>query len=233
MVAVQYISTRQNSARQLPGTARGDMVLQQDDLPAKIHGWHQTAFEPAKSPEHLPEGQYWWVHLWEYAQPQAKAVVTFDQLGLSHWHELTDCYKGNGWILTERTIETEDNATLGSEWEYVIARFNKSTNEQAILVFSTFYEDGTGAKALQIGLDHDWEPELDFGQLLRNRILPAEGTDVGHTRALQCQVFAAFAGEATHDLQQSLIDLHLASRTSFRTDWLRHIRVNSPAIDGR
>ena len=124
MVAVQYISTRQNSARQLPGTARGDMVLQQDDLPAEIHGWHQTAFEPAKTPEQLPEGQFWWTHVWHYTNGPQYSIVAFDQADWPSWHELTICYQAIGWTLVDRrVVEVRDSPE--NHWPAVVATLEK------------------------------------------------------------------------------------------------------------
>ncbi len=108
---------------------------------------------------------------------------------LNHWHELTHCYQGLGWKLTKRDILQEDIQDSEHPWEFVVAEFEKVTGETAILVFSTFYEDGSPAEALRIGIDHDWDEKQDLLTTLKSRLTTSESDQSQHTRALQCQSF--------------------------------------------
>jgi hypothetical protein len=184
-------------------------------------GWRQTKFSPPDEANKLPEGQFWWVHQWNYSTDVIQAVVTFDQLGLNHWHELTHCYQGLGWKLTDRTICQEESDGGAAPWEYVVARFSRNGGEIAILVFSTFYEDGSPTEALRIGIDKDWDKQADALTTLLNRISHSESDGAKHSRALQNQAFAVVTEATAKDAELRLIELHLASRTRFRAHWLQ------------
>ncbi len=80
-----------------PGQQRGDIVLAGDVLPSQIKEWTLTGFEPAKMPDRLPEGQYWWTHSWTYESPIGLCVVAFDQADWKVWHE-TFLLLSGGWL---------------------------------------------------------------------------------------------------------------------------------------
>ena len=228
-IVILQVGFRSSPLANTPGKHRGDLSLTADALPKQLAGWTGVGFDPAPPPESLPHAQYWWVHAWRYTQGFRLAMVTFDQLGLDHWHELTDCYEGSGWELKERTVQSvaePDAAGSGvREWEYVVARFEKTGGERATLIFSTFYEDGSPAEALRIGIDHKWENELSLTERLRNRVeAPANSEQDGirHSRALQCQVFMPYSGTLPPEVKQSVIELHVASREQFRKLWRQH-----------
>ncbi|GEM_PF-391736 len=232
-IVILQVGFRSSPLANKPGKQRGDLSLTADALPKLLEGWTGVGFDPAPPAESLPHTQYWWVHAWRYTHGSLLALVTFDQLRRDHWHELTDCYEGNGWELKERTVQSvaEHNVAgfLTSEWEYVVAQFEKTGGERATLIFSTFYEDGSPAKALRIGIDHKWENELSLTARLRNRVEgPANSEQEGirHSRALQCQVFLPYSGTLTPELEQSVIELHVASRQQFRKLWRQHSDSN-------
>ena len=226
IIACQMFAGR-TATNQQPGEKRGDLVLQKNALPDTIGSWNCIGFEPAPEPNSLPTGQYWWVHIWHFVQGKEAALVTLDQLGLNHWHELTHCYQGNGWILTERTIDSERNGPESIPWEYVTAHFKKASGQEAVLVFSTFYEDGTPADALRIGIDHDWNKSTDFTDRLLGRVNHSNH-EKPHSRALQCQVFVPLSPYSSPEIIRAVTELHLVSRVCFRDAWLEH--ANSPAV---
>jgi exosortase/archaeosortase family protein len=84
---------------------------------------------------------------WIYASPDRYyANVSLDQ-PFPGWHELTKCYRNDGWILETdgrsfkefqgRSIDGNDEA-----WNYIEAHFSKPTGEHLMLLFSLF--DGFG-----------------------------------------------------------------------------------------
>ena len=228
--AVKYLPGDQRSQNKIPGPGRGDLVLEEDSLPMDLAGWKRTGFVAAPTPEELPEGQYWWVQQWRFVHGKTAALLTLDQLGLNHWHELTHCYQGNGWILTERTIDSERNGPESIPWEYVTAHLKKTSGQEAVLVFSTFYEDGTPADALRIGIDHDWNKSIDFTDRLIGRA-NHRYNQKPHSRALQCQVLVPLSENQSPEIVQTVTALHLESRSRFRDAWLEH--ANSlPVADG-
>ncbi len=223
MVAMQYFLTRQNSTQTLPGTARGDLVLQQNDLPAEIAGWRQTAFEPAKSPEELPEGQFWWTHVWNYTNGPQNGIVTFDQADFMHWHDLTVCYRGIGWTVTDKSVLAGTADTQG--WPCVVARMNKNETTSAILVFSLFFDDGDPVDAR--GYETQNTSPNDFWRLLESRFENNRRTSkVASIR--QCQVLVPYSGKLNSETEASIIALHLQTREAFRKNWLEH-RQSQPS----
>lgn len=219
-VAATQILLKPKTPGQVPGIERGDIRLKREDLSSDCAGWKQVAFTPPEDADQLPDGQYWWVHQWMYTRDGQSAGVCFDQLGLNHWHELTHCYQGLGWTLIGRSVQKEESASHGQAWEYVVADFKRETGEYATLVFSTFYEDGTPADALRIGLDHDWNEKPDLTTGFMNRLTASDLELPKHERALQCQVFSVHTNESKADAVHELTQLHLVSRQTFRDKWL-------------
>ncbi|HEX5271845.1 MAG TPA: exosortase U, partial [Gemmataceae bacterium] len=86
--------------------------------------------------------QDWWgrfSHRWSYRRPGVSAVVSLDY-PFTGWHELTGCYQGVGWHLTEREAVGGDEAD--GPPAFVRARFDKPRGRQAYLWFGL--GDGRG-----------------------------------------------------------------------------------------
>ncbi|MEM7313726.1 MAG: exosortase U, partial [Planctomycetota bacterium] len=64
-------------------------------------------------------------------------LVSFDFPFGQGWHELTVCYQGIGWELTEREIQTTDNS-----WRPIAVTMFRHPNSHGLLVFSAFDEYG-------------------------------------------------------------------------------------------
>jgi hypothetical protein len=208
-----------------PGPTRGDLVLTEDALPAGLAGWTRTRFIPAPPVDELPKGQYWWVHQWQYQKGGATAVVSLDQLGLEQWHELTYCYRVLEWTIDHRSIQSQE----ASEGKYVVARMSKDDGQQGLLVFSVFVEDGQWQLPpdVELSLVNTWtEWEGVFGRLqgrVQQPEIPGGGAIArtsGTRRALQCQVFMTSPDPISDSRVASVIELHLRSRSDFRSHWL-------------
>ncbi len=128
MGLMQWI-TRSREVRLPPGPGRGDIVVRQDALPAAIDGWKQIQFTPAKEPEQLPDGQFWWSFTWQYQKGDLVALVALDQADWDGWHELTICYRAIGWELTGRTVHSND--TSNATPVIAMANLRKETCEGA------------------------------------------------------------------------------------------------------
>ena len=237
MILTQLIQDRfqLSPKKQAPGLTRGDLVLNEETLPAELDGWTKTRFLPALAPEELPEGQWWWTHAWHFQQNAVAAIVAFDQADWADWHELTVCYKATGWELKKRIIyDTSDNES--HNWRYVVAEFEKDTFERGILIFSEFYDDGSPTRPREFEL-FAARPEVRLEERFQNRfthteLTAAEALDtiVHHERAVQCQVFVPYQQDLTIEMTESIILLHLESRTRFRNAWIANkINVNVPA----
>lgn len=221
------------STSHLPGAARGDLILKESSLPAELAGWKLHQFVPATAAESLPQGQFWWVHLWQYIRGPVYSLVAFDQLGDSQWHELTHCYYNQGWKVALRTIvnETDD------QWPYVVAEFEKGPRERAVLVFSLFYEDGSPASPPSVNLLrlNSGSRKPGFTERAHDRVDPVIEYDnpfAVHSRVLQSQVFVPGVTTEFAETRQAAIELHLQARILFRGHWLKHASTH-PVFSAR
>ena len=224
MGLLQTFARQTGSGRAKPGPTRGDLVLTEDALPAELAGWTRTKFIPAPPVDELPEGQYWWVHQWQYQKDGATALVSFDQLGEDQWHELTYCYRILDWTIHSRT-EYEDN----DGGAYIVAELRKDPNEVALLVFAVFFEDGTWSSPPVVDLTslNQWKQATGAIEkaIFRFATAPIPGPlfvspTSGHTRALQCQVLVSNHRSDTWADKEAAVELHLQSRRHFRAQWL-------------
>lgn len=219
MGLLQTFARQAGSGREKPGPTRGDLVLTEDALPAELAGWTRTKFIPAPPVDELPEGQYWWVHQWQYQKDGITALVSFDQLGEDQWHELTYCYRGLDWTMKDRRIMS---GIAGNEY-FVVAEMRKENEEHGLLIFSAFFENGEWAPPPSVDIPQlNFRPEGAFGKTWE-RLDPivkyAESTST-HTRALQCQVLVSSTKPIAESVVSSTIELHLQSRKHFRSQWL-------------
>lgn len=158
-----------------------------------------------------------------YQKDNAQALITLDQLGESGWHELTYCYHGSGWQIDTRTNLYDAD----SDGAYVLVELSRKSGEQAILLFSVFFEDGTWGTPPDVMMDKINDVDLKPGFLgrMQNRVDPTitfGSEDAGHDRALQCQTLLSFNGQLADGLLEELLVLHLSTRKIFREQWLGH-----------
>ncbi len=114
MVLIQYLPHHVELRRETgkPGLDRGDVILTEECLLACLGEWRRRDFTPAPSPELLSEKQTAWTHSWTFQRDNLFALITFDQADFMHWHDLTVCYQGNGWTVSNKSTclrESEDS----------------------------------------------------------------------------------------------------------------------------
>ena len=220
VVAMVVLQTAQKRLRlteesQLPGPDRGDLHLEDSCLSAEYGHWKKRDFTPASPPESLREGEVAWIHSWTFQNGNLPAQVSFDQAGFMHWHDLTVCYEGVGWTVTQKAVSA---GTVDTEkWPCVVARLQKPDASAALLVFSLFFDDGDPVDSLR------YEPATSLDDQLRRLLGERLNRDrrtstVGSIR--QCQVFVPFAGVLDSETEASIIELHLQTREAFREKWL-------------
>jgi len=149
MIACRYIlpSVRVGN---LPVPKRGDMVLQDQDLPAEPAGWSKARFLPAADPLAVANVESWWVHSWDCVKDGRHCLVTLDQALWVAWHELSACYVANGWVQGDRHVyEVPDKN--GETWHIVTVEYEKSGTGRGLLIFSEFGSNGTLMEALYMG----------------------------------------------------------------------------------
>ena len=240
MGLLQTFARPSGSGREKPGPTRGDLVLTEDALPTELAGWTRTRFIPAPPVDELPEGQYWWVHQWQYQKDGATALVSFDQLGEDRWHELTYCYRILDWVIDERSIQTNES----SVGKYVVARMSKDDGQHGLLVFSVFFENGEWdlppdfelSMVNTVALENETKLiDRMVGRLQQPDVHPHAGSEAtrpieaGIRRALQCQVLITTTEPITDSQVAATVDLHLQSRNHFRLCWLASSSSSSAA----
>lgn len=222
---LQTFARQTGGGREKPGPTRGDLVLSEDALPTELAGWTRTKFIPAPPVDELPEGQYWWVHLWQYQKDGSTALVSLDQLGFEQWHELTYCYRNLEWTINHRSIQSQET----SEGKYVVARMSKDDGQHGLLVFSVFGEDGHWQLPpdVELSIVNAWTEWGGVFDRVAGRMQPPEiptsetmARTSGTRRALQCQVFMTSLDPISDSHVASAIELHLRSRSDFRSHWL-------------
>ncbi len=70
---------------------------------------------------------------WVYAVSGLHVAVSVDRL-FHAWHELSRCYEGQGWLLTERAVHFE--GPRPGQIPRAVVRFERETGEQGWLVFA-------------------------------------------------------------------------------------------------
>ncbi len=79
-----------------------------------------------------------WVMKSSNFSPPMELTISLDY-PFSGWHELTGCYRGNGWVMEKREILASEFAP---DWHVVVGRFRLPTGLNGLLMFSMFDEDG-------------------------------------------------------------------------------------------
>jgi hypothetical protein len=210
----------------VPGPERGDMTLAKESLPAELEGWKQVAFAPAEAPEKLPDGQFWWVHSWEYSDGRHACTVSLDQADWTVWHDLTICYRAVGWTLNETHV-LELPFPEGGTWHVAVAEFSELSGRKALLVFSLFGSDGTPLESPSKSVFTS-PSEKSFMKNLAERLKQPDSKvqlaprKVNHDRVLQSQVFMTYTGTLSEEVRESVIKLHLAARPHFLAAWNQH-----------
>ena len=223
---MQFVTARLNATKLPAGIERNYLILEEDDLPSEMERWTRASFTPAKKEEQLPEDQIVWTHSWNFQKDALSAYVAFDQAGFMHWHDLTVCYQGLDWTMTSKNVLSSTEET--DQWPVVVAQLKKPDGSAAMLVFSSFFDNGDPVDARSYELAKTAED--GFMRLLGARFDGKTRTSkVASIR--QCQVFVPYAGTLTPAIEDSIINLHLSSRESFRNKWLAHWKTLTVGSD--
>ena len=199
--------------------------LGKDGLPQTVKDWQQVDYESDERSRNSDLGQK--SDSWVFQSPNRfYATASFDQT-FPGWHELTRCYRNQGWVLEEREWkrweepETEDGQK--KLWPYIEARFTKPTGESGILLFSLF--DGEGEA---------FNPPREWGFLAylasgaRNRLAERIRRRLFQSEAYQTQVFVQGYGDISQEHKDEITDRYLEIREIMRRNFLDTVaRENS------
>lgn len=156
--------------------------------------------------------------VWQYQSPRCVASASLDQT-FPGWHELTTCYKNQGWNLTSRIRKTPKQI-LGEDasdddWSFIEATFEKKTGEKAYLLFSHFDSFGEGIDA-----PGEWGTLNSFVMRVKNRLSHRIRGSLFRAEAYQTQVFLASFNEISPALKQEVNERYLKIREQLRKRFL-------------
>jgi exosortase len=130
----------------LPGNSESQalsraLALGSDALPNQLGGLKRSDFRlEERNPDDI-FGRY--SRMYEYRDDHDNLyIVSCDFPFGRGWHELTDCYRGNGWDLKDRQVIHEAANATGRSWNPVKANFSKPDGTTAQLLFCLFDETG-------------------------------------------------------------------------------------------
>ena len=195
------------------GEARGDIVLPDDCLPGTIGSWEQTEFYSAQST--AEKGSSLWSDQWLYKSKIGRARVSFDQAGYTGWHELSDCYVGNGWTHMTREIVEQPSG----EWPCVVSTFKDPSGQQLLVAFSLFFDEGTGVYPPAYELSRPADEQKGLADNLRHRLSDLHLSRQRLDPTRQCQVMTMGSGDFSAEIREAVVSLHLETRSRLISHW--------------
>jgi exosortase len=112
------------------------LQLEQSALPPEVDGWKQGSFEEVERELSSIFGRF--SKTWRYSSPHENTVVSCD-FPFDRWHDLTYCYRGQGWTIAEQGVVLKSDDT---EQPFAEIRMSQPTGEMAYLYFGLFDNNG-------------------------------------------------------------------------------------------
>lgn len=180
--------------------------FRKDDLPTMLESWEQVDYQMQDRTRGSDLGQR--SDFWVYQGPRCAANLSLDQT-FPGWHELTTCYKNQGWKVLARVVH-EENQEGESGWPYVEARLKRNTGEHGYLLFSLFDAQGKPIEA------PSWNKLSAFLVRAQNRLSNRIRSTLFDGEAYQTQIFLASYNEFDEDLKNEARERFLAARQLMR-----------------
>ena len=188
-------------------------VFQEDSLPQRLGSWQRDSYQEIERSATSDSGRF--SRTWVYQSADGVARVSVD-FPFGGWHELSECYRGNGWTRVRRTVRQE--ASLGP---FVQVDLSKPNGEIGYLLFSLY--DGAARTVEPESTDWTWlrrklalNPLLD---LFRGQAVSPE------TRTtLQIQTFVDGSYPLDQSQRQSVEDTYLDVRRQIVNRWQTNTR---------
>jgi len=185
---------------------------EEDDIPKEVDGWKLVQYEVQDRSRGSDLGQR--SDVWQFRSPTCAAVASLDQ-AFPGWHELTTCYKNQGWELKTR-VRKNPSDVLGSEdgddsWPYIEATFEKKTGEKGYLLFSHFDAFGEGVDAPE-----QWNSINSFFVRAQNRMSHRIRSSLLRGEVYQTQVFLTSYGDLDESVKQEVNERYLKIREQLR-----------------
>lgn len=194
-----------------------DMIVdfEKQDMPETFGIWKQVGYLPENRHTAADHGQR--SDTWQYRSPShsCSAVASLDQ-PFPGWHELTICYRNQGWKMTSRKRVNPEKVGDEEPWPYIKASFKKDTGEKGFLVFSLFNSFGGGFDAPRKYGDWEW-----FVYAAQNRLSHRVRAQLFQGETYQTQLFSTSFNEYDDELKAELISTHIQMRDRLRSQFLK------------
>ncbi len=186
---------------------------EEDDIPKEVDGWKLVQYEVQDRSRGSDLGQR--SDVWQFRSPTCAAVASLDQ-AFPGWHELTTCYKNQGWELKTR-VRKNPSDVLGGDfgddsWPFIEATFEKKTGEKGYLLFSHFDAFGEGVDAPE-----QWNSINSFFVRAQNRMSHRIRSSLLRGEVYQTQVFLTSYGDLDESIKQEVNERYLKIREQLRT----------------
>lgn len=185
---------------------------EKEDIPEFVDTWKQVKYEVQDRSIGSDLGQR--SDVWQFRSPNCAAVASLDQT-FPGWHELTTCYKNQGWDLKTRVRKTPKDI-LGEnagddDWSFIEATFEKKTGEKGYLLFSHFDAFGDGVDA-----PGQWGTINSFFMRAKNRMSHRIRSSLFRGEVFQTQVFLSSFNDLNDELKQEVNERYLKIREQLR-----------------
>ncbi len=180
-------------------------MIDSQNLPATLCGLQQAEFTRQDRDTESIFGKH--SRTYEYRDPNSdeRYMVSFDFPFANGWHELTVCYKGNGWAPKDRKVRRALEVSGEAAWDYVEADFDKPGGECAFLAFSLFDQYGDPLR-----------PYIDW-LVTGDSFLGARNTYLRDRHGFQVQVWVVRNGVVSEANREKATELLLDVRRRFRS----------------
>lgn len=184
----------------------------QDDIPEFVDTWKQVDYQFQARTRGSDLGQR--SDVWQFRSPNCAAVASLDQT-FPGWHELTTCYRNQGWILKSRRRKLPKDV-LGENagddtWPFIEATFQKKTGEKGYLLFSHFDAFGEGIDA-----PGQWGTINSFLVRARNRMSHRIRSSLFRGEVYQTQVWLSSFNDLNENVKLEVNERYLKIRNQLR-----------------
>lgn len=214
--------------------------FEEGDIPEQIDTWTRVRYQTQDRSIGSDLGER--SDVWQFRSPRCLAVASLDQT-FPGWHELTTCYRNQGWKLVARRAMSPQEAidpvvapgeafdpgtpaepapTYSGDngWELVEARFEKPTGEKGYLLFSHFDAFGEGLE-----VPRQWGTLNAFLTRAANRLSHRIRARLLRGESYQVQVFLTSYNDFDPDLLREARERYLKIRDQIRERFLDKSQV--------
>ena len=211
-----------------PALVRSLASLKADDLPERVGPYQREGFAVERTGTPGIRGEY--SRVWSYRSPRATAGVSADYPFVG-WHEVPDCYRGEGWVLQGRTVEPGGADQAGPR---IAATMVKPLERYGLLVFA--FDDERG-EPLSPPSYRGWRAvlgeRLSFGHMRLLGGLPSGRSRGGTVPSYQIQVLWYSEHPPTPADEGQVREIFEQARAAFRRAVSGSATSGGPAPRGR